>query len=37
MARIKICGLVREIDVDYVNELQPDFVGFILSAGFRRK
>lgn len=36
MARIKICGLVREIDVDYVNELQPDFVGFILSAGFRR-
>lgn len=36
MARIKICGLRRECDVDYVNELKPDFAGFIMTSGFRR-
>lgn len=36
MAKIKICGLRREQDIDYVNELKPDYIGFILSEGFRR-
>lgn len=36
MARIKICGIRRQEDVSYVNELMPDYVGFILSSGFRR-
>ncbi|MGN1202395.1 MAG: phosphoribosylanthranilate isomerase [Eubacterium sp.] len=36
MAKIKICGLKRIEDIDYVNELKPDYVGFILSKGFRR-
>lgn len=36
MAKIKICGLKRLEDIKYVNELKPDFVGFILSKGFRR-
>lgn len=36
MAKIKICGLRRAIDIDYVNELKPDYVGFILSDGFKR-
>lgn len=36
MAKIKICGLRRTEDIEYVNELKPDFVGFILSPGFRR-
>ena len=36
MAKIKICGLRREIDIDYVNELLPDYIGFILTDGFRR-
>ena len=36
MSKIKICGLRREQDIDYVNELKPDFIGFILTAGFRR-
>ena len=36
MSKIKICGLRREQDVDYVNALKPDFIGFILTAGFRR-
>ncbi len=36
MAKIKICGLRRVEDIDYVNALKPDYIGFILSTGFRR-
>lgn len=35
--KIKICGLRRQQDVDYVNRWKPDFVGFILADGFRRQ
>ena len=31
MTQIKICGLTREADIDYVNEAKPDYIGFILS------
>ena len=30
MTKIKICGLSRECDIDYVNQAQPDYAGFIL-------
>ena len=30
MTMIKICGLFREEDIDYVNEAQPEYIGFIL-------
>ena len=30
MTLVKICGLFREADIDYVNEARPDYVGFIL-------
>lgn len=36
MAKIKICGIRRAEDIAYVNELKPDYIGFILSDGFRR-
>lgn len=36
MAKIKICGLMRDADIDYVNALKPDYIGFILTDGFRR-
>lgn len=36
MAKIKICGLRRAEDIKYVNELKPDFAGFIISNGFKR-
>ena len=36
MTDIKICGLMRPCDADYVNEANPDYAGFILSPGFRR-
>lgn len=31
MTMIKICGLFRESDIDYVNEALPDYCGFILN------
>lgn len=27
--KIKICGLFRECDIDYVNEANPDYAGFV--------
>lgn len=36
MARIKICGLRRAADIDYVNEFHPDYVGFVLWPKSRR-
>ena len=30
MTKIKICGLSRACDIDYVNEARPDYAGFIL-------
>lgn len=29
--KIKICGLSREEDIDYVNEARPDYCGFIIN------
>ncbi|MCQ2492771.1 MAG: phosphoribosylanthranilate isomerase [Lachnospiraceae bacterium] len=29
--KIKICGLSRPIDIDYVNEAKPDLIGFIIN------
>ncbi len=34
--KIKICGLFRSADIEYANEVQPDYAGFILTPGFRR-
>lgn len=34
--KLKLCGMRRRQDIEYVNEYRPDYVGFILSDGFRR-
>lgn len=31
MTKIKICGLYRDADIDYVNEAGADYAGFILN------
>ena len=36
MAKLKICGLKRLEDIEYVNEFLPDFIGFVF-AGTKRK
>jgi len=34
--RIKICGLFREQDIEYVNEAWPDYCGFVFAESRRR-
>jgi len=34
--RIKICGLFREQDIDYVNEARPDYAGFVFAKSKRQ-
>lgn len=36
MNRIKICGLRREEDIRFANEIRPDFVGFVFAPSRRR-
>ncbi|MFQ9515611.1 MAG: phosphoribosylanthranilate isomerase [Eubacterium sp.] len=36
MAKIKICGLKRKEDIEFVNEFMPDYIGFVF-ANTRRK
>ncbi|MDY3929799.1 MAG: phosphoribosylanthranilate isomerase [Clostridia bacterium] len=36
MTKVKLCGLTRICDIDYVNELMPDFVGFVFSEKSKR-
>lgn len=36
MVKVKICGLQSEDDISYVNELKPDYVGFVFMKGRRR-
>jgi len=34
--RIKICGLFREEDIDFVNEARPDYIGFVFAKSTRQ-
>jgi phosphoribosylanthranilate isomerase len=34
--KIKICGLFREQDIDYVNEAKPDYIGFVFAESKRK-
>lgn len=36
MARVKICGIFRECDADYVNAAMPDYAGFVFYPKSRR-
>jgi len=34
--KIKICGLFREQDIDYINEARPDYCGFVFAESKRK-
>lgn len=34
--KIKICGLSRDQDIDFVNELRPDYIGFVFAPKSHR-
>ena len=36
MTKIKLCGLSRPCDIEAVNELKPDYIGFVFAPESRR-
>ena len=36
MTRIKLCGLTRPCDIEWVNALAPDYIGFVFAKRSRR-
>ena len=36
MTKIKLCGLKRSRDIEYANELMPDFIGFVFAPKSKR-
>ena len=36
MTKIKLCGLSRTEDIETVNELKPEYVGFVFAPESRR-
>ena len=34
--KIKLCGLTRPCDIEAVNEMQPDYIGFVFAKKSRR-
>lgn len=36
MTKIKLCGMKRICDIEYVNELSPDYMGFVFAKKSKR-
>jgi phosphoribosylanthranilate isomerase len=36
MAKIKMCGLRRNEDIDYANRLRPDYIGYVFAKSSKR-
>lgn len=36
MTKIKLCGLTRPCDIDWANELLPDYIGFVFAQKSKR-
>lgn len=36
MTKIKLCGLTRECDIEWVNELKPEYIGFVFFPKSKR-
>lgn len=36
MTKIKLCGLKRACDIEWANELKPDYIGFVFAKHSRR-
>ena len=34
--KIKLCGLTRECDIEWANDLKPDYIGFVFAKKSRR-
>jgi len=36
MTKIKICGIRTQLDIEYLNELQPEYAGFVFAKSKRQ-
>ena len=36
MTKLKLCGLVRICDIEAVNRLNPEYIGFVFAKKSRR-
>lgn len=36
MTKVKLCGLTRECDIEAVNELKPEYIGFVFANKSKR-
>ena len=36
MTKIKLCGLSRPCDIEFVNEIKPEYIGFVFAKKSRR-
>ena len=36
MTKIKLCGLFRPCDIETVNLLKPEYIGFVFAPGSKR-
>lgn len=36
MTKIKLCGILRPCDIELVNALKPDYIGFVFAKGSKR-
>lgn len=36
MTNIKLCGLKRQYDIEYVNDLHPEYIGFVFDKNSKR-
>ena len=36
MTKIKLCGLTRQCDIEWANELKPEYIGFVFAEKSRR-
>lgn len=36
MTKVKICGIRRDEDISYINDLKPDYAGFVFAKSKRR-
>ena len=36
MAKIKMCGLRREVDIEYANSIKPEYIGYVFAKSSKR-
>lgn len=37
MTRIKLCGITRMCDIDIINDLKPEYIGFVFASKSKRR